>query len=66
MYLNNSNIKTKIFFGTRTENDASDEMNAWLEQHPNAEILEFEYQHTTTYWHHSICILYREDINYEK
>lgn len=60
MYLNNSNIKSKIFFGTRTGNDASDAMNAWLEQHPNVEILEFKYQHTTTYWHHSICILYRE------
>ena len=61
MYLNNSNIKTKIFFGITTNDmDASDKMNMWLEQHPNIEILEFKYQHTTTYGHHSICILYRE------
>ena len=61
MYINNSNLKTKIFFGTKTGNyTASDEMNLWLEQHPNVEILEFKYQHTTSYWHHSICILYRE------
>ena len=61
MYLNSANLKTKIFFSTRINNNsASDEMNLWLEQHPNVEILEFKYQHTTTYWHHSICILYRE------
>jgi hypothetical protein len=52
-------MKTKIFFGTKIE-AATIEMNAWLEENPDVELLEFKYQHTTAHWHHSICILYRE------
>lgn len=59
MHINNANMKTKIFFGTKIE-AATIEMNAWLEENPDVELLEFKYQHTTAHWHHSICILYRE------
>ena len=52
--------KYKIFFGTKI-NSADNELNKWLEEHPSIEVVEFKYQHTSTYWHHSICILYREN-----
>lgn len=61
MHINDTCIKSKIFFGLKQEgHGADDQLNLWLEEHPCVEILEFKYQHTTSYWHHSICILYRE------
>lgn len=58
-------VKSKIFFGTQFDK-ADNQFNQWLSAHPGASILEFKYQHTSTYWHHSICILYKEEkYNYE-
>ena len=59
MYVNDGNIKSKIFFGTKA-NSADHELNLWLAEHTNVEIINFKYHHTSTYWHHSICILYKE------
>ena len=60
MYVNNGNIKSKIFFGTKG-NGADNELNLWLAENPGIDIIEFKYHHTSTYWHHSICILYKEN-----
>ena len=58
-------VKSKIFFGTKI-NSADDQFNKWISEHPSISIVEFKYQHTSTYWHHSICILYKEQkYNYE-
>lgn len=55
-------IKSKIFFGLNQENNSADhKLNQWLEENPYVEILEFKYQHTASHWHHSICILYKEE-----
>ena len=54
-------LKSKIFFGLNQETKSADyKLNRWLEENPYVEILELRYQHTTAYWHHSICILYKE------
>jgi len=58
-------VQSKIFFGTQF-NSADDQFNQWISEHQGASIVEFKYQHTSTYWHHSICILYKEQkYNYE-
>ena len=55
-------LKSKIFFGLNQDNQSADcKLNQWLVENPNVEILDFKYQHTTAYWHHSICILYKEE-----
>ena len=59
MCINNGGIKSKIFFGTKA-NSADNELNLWLAENPGVDIIAFKYHHTSTYWHHSICILYKE------
>lgn len=54
-------LKSKIFFGLNQEHNSADyKFNQWLIENPDIEIVEFKYQHASTYWHHSICILYKE------
>ena len=53
-------VKFKIFFGNNCDS-ADETANFWLEDHPNIEILQMRYQHTTSHLHHSICIMYKEN-----
>ena len=39
---------------------ADEEINKWLEQNPNIEIIDFKYQNNTKCNEHSICIMYKE------
>lgn len=55
------NVKSKIFFGTKTAISADEQFNTWIAENPDVKIIEFKYQHTTSNWHHSICILYKPD-----
>jgi hypothetical protein len=59
--------KTKIFFGTSSNcfyDNADEQFNKWIEEHPNIEILKFKYEQAR-YGDHSICILYQEVDNGE-
>lgn len=49
--------QTKIFMGTGSD-QADDKFNAWIQDHPDIEIIEFRYQQAR-YSDHSIAILYK-------
>lgn len=53
--------KFKIFMGNAGY-QADDKANEWLEENPNVEIISMKYQQAR-YGDHSICILYKENIN---
>ena len=59
-------VRFKIFFGDG-EVHADDELNKWLSEQKDTEILDFKYQ-MSRYGYHSICIKYktnRKDNRYE-
>ena len=50
--------KIKIFIGNVMTN-ADDEANAWIEKHPNIEIIDVEFE-LARYRDHAVCITYEE------
>lgn len=51
--------KFKVFIGTIDEK-ADENLNKWLEQNKNIEIIDFKFQQAR-YGDHSICIMYKEN-----
>lgn len=47
-------------FATTFPSVASDKLNSWIKNHPDAKILEFQYQHAR-FGDHSICIMYETE-----
>ena len=53
-------IKFKIFKGNFSQTSADEKLNQWLDEHPNAEIITFDYVEAH-YGNHSICLAYTEE-----
>jgi hypothetical protein len=50
-------IRTKIFFGSN-ESPADEQVNSWLKNQQDIEIIDFKYQ-LTRFGYHSICVIYK-------
>lgn len=58
--MNEKKPRIKIFFGNASGTRADQLFGEWIEDHPTAKIVDFQYQHAR-YGDHSIAILYEED-----
>lgn len=52
-------VKFKLFFGTLSDT-ADEQVNEWLEEEKNIEVIDFKYQQAR-FGDHSICIMYKEN-----
>ena len=50
-------IRTKIFFGS-SESPADEQVNSWLKNQQDIEIIDFKYQ-MTRFGYNSICVIYK-------
>lgn len=51
-------VKFKTFFQTLPQH-ATEDLNKWIDEHPKAKIIDYQYQQAR-YGYHSICIRYEE------
>lgn len=54
-----TDVKFKIFWGNHTNVSADVKLNQWLEENPNVELVDWQYQQVRV-GDHTICISYKE------
>lgn len=52
-------VQFKIFWGQGQEHSSDAQLNEWLKENPDVEIIDWQYQ-MSRYGYHSICIRYKE------